>query len=244
MIVYRHRRLDNNIVFYIGIGKRKDRAFSKAGRNDYWKRIVDNKGYEVEIIASGISFEDAVELEILLIKEYGRKDLKKGFLCNMTDGGDGCKGREMSDKNRHSLSIANTGRKASEETKLKMSISQKGKNLGKKLTEEHKRKLSEKKIGRKISNETKIKMSIKSKNKTDTWRESMALAGVNKRGIKFSEEHKSKLSLAKRKKLINTATGLIYDSLTLAAKDLKTTKSTLGKKMNGQLKNDTDLKYL
>lgn len=244
MIVYRHRRLDNNIIFYIGIGKRKDRAFSKAGRNDYWKRIVDNKGYEVEIIASGISFEDAIELEILLIKEYGRKDLKKGFLCNMTDGGDGCKGREMSDKNRQSLSIANTGRKASEETKLKMSISQKGKNLGKKLTEEHKRKLSEKKIDRKISNETKIKMSIKSKNKTDTWRESMALAGVNKRGIKFSEEHKSKLSLAKRKKLINTATGLIYDSLTLAAKDLKTAKSTLGKKMNGQLKNDTDLKYL
>ena len=244
MIVYRHRRLDNNIVFYIGIGKRKDRAFSKAGRNNYWKRIVDSKGYEVEIIASGISFEEAIELEILLIKEYGRKDLKKGFLCNMTDGGDGCKGREMSDKNRRSLSIANTGRKASEETKLKISISLKGKTLGRKLTEEHKKKLSEKKLGRKLSEETKLKMGIKSKNKTEVWKKSMTLAGINKRGIVFSEEHKSKLGVSKRKKLINVKTGFIHDSLTLAAEFLGTTKGTLGKKMNGQIRNDTDLKYL
>ena len=137
-----------------------------------------------------------------------------------------------------------TGRKVSEETKVKMSLSQTGKNLGKKLTDEHKKKLSKIKIGKKPSIETKIKMSIKSKNKTEVWKKSMTLAGINKRGLVFSEEHKKKLSLTKRKKLINVKSGFIYDSLTLAAADLKTTKSTLGKKMNGQLKNNTDLKYL
>lgn len=74
MVVYRHRRLDTNDVFYIGIGDNK-RAYNKNARSVYWKRIVKKHGYNVEILVTDLSREDACELEILLIQEYGRKDL-------------------------------------------------------------------------------------------------------------------------------------------------------------------------
>ena len=88
-IVYRHRRLDNHEVFYIGIGRTEKRAYSKWNRNTYWKNIVSKHGYNVELLAKGLSWEDACELESFLIEEYGRKDLGTGQLVNMTDGGDG-----------------------------------------------------------------------------------------------------------------------------------------------------------
>ena len=42
--VYKHIRLDNNTVFYIGIGsdKKYKRAHSKCDRNLHWKRIIKN----------------------------------------------------------------------------------------------------------------------------------------------------------------------------------------------------------
>jgi len=88
MYVYRHRRLDNNTIFYIGIGSRKDRAYTKNSRNKYWKNITNKIKYQVEIIADNLERENACELEIFLIKQYGRKDLGLGKLVNMTDGGD------------------------------------------------------------------------------------------------------------------------------------------------------------
>ncbi len=90
-IVYRHRRLDNNEIFYIGFSKHDSlkRAYSKHSRTIYWSRIVEKVGYEVEILAQNINEEDAKELEVFLISLYGRKDLGKGILINMSDGGDG-----------------------------------------------------------------------------------------------------------------------------------------------------------
>ena len=57
-IVYRHIRLDNNKVFYVGIGNEK-RPYSKHGRNKHWNNIVNKTDYFVEIIAKNISLEDA-----------------------------------------------------------------------------------------------------------------------------------------------------------------------------------------
>ena len=88
-IVYRHRRLDNHKVFYVGIGKTEKRAYNKWDRNTYWKNIVSKHGYNIELLAKNLSWEDACELECFLIEEYGRKDLGTGQLVNMTDGGDG-----------------------------------------------------------------------------------------------------------------------------------------------------------
>lgn len=90
-VVYRHRRLDNFQVFYVGIGKNKYRAYEKSPlrRSEYWSRVVNKCGHEVEIVADNLSYEDAKELECFLIQLYGRKDLGTGQLINMTDGGDG-----------------------------------------------------------------------------------------------------------------------------------------------------------
>ena len=89
--VYRHYKLDTNDVFYIGMGKENNfrRAFSKRYRNSYWLNTVSKYGYSVDIVSKNISEEDAIELEIFLIKQYGRKDLGNGCLVNMTDGGEG-----------------------------------------------------------------------------------------------------------------------------------------------------------
>lgn len=97
--VYKHVRKDKNTIFYIGIGKiRTDklattfkmqhyRAYSKQGRNPIWKRIVAKSKYEVEIIITGISFNEAKNLEIELISKYGKLK-EKGFLSNISDGGE------------------------------------------------------------------------------------------------------------------------------------------------------------
>jgi hypothetical protein len=88
-IIYRHRRLDNNQIFYIGVGVNEKRAFVKRNRSLFWNNITSKTKYNVEIIQENLSQEDAFELEIFLIELYGRKDIKTGILCNLTDGGDG-----------------------------------------------------------------------------------------------------------------------------------------------------------
>lgn len=39
-IVYQHRRLDTNEVFYVGIGKTERRAYSIHGRSRHWSNVV------------------------------------------------------------------------------------------------------------------------------------------------------------------------------------------------------------
>ena len=87
-LVYRHLK-PNGEVFYIGIGVNKKRAYSKHGRNRYWHNVVNKYGYEVQILTNGIDYEFAKEIEMLLIAHYGRRDLNKGTLVNLTDGAEG-----------------------------------------------------------------------------------------------------------------------------------------------------------
>jgi len=114
-VVYRHRRLDTNEIFYIGIGVKEKRAYEKRSRNKLWENIVNKTEYKVEIIVKDIDYESAKELEILLIETYGRRDLDLGSLVNMTNGGDGNKG--MSQEQKNIISEKLTGKKQSEETK-------------------------------------------------------------------------------------------------------------------------------
>lgn len=80
-VVYRHIRLDNNKVFYIGMGN-EDRAYQITGRNQYWDHVYINYGHRVEILANNLSEEDALDLEALLILEYGRL-IEGGTLVNL-----------------------------------------------------------------------------------------------------------------------------------------------------------------
>jgi hypothetical protein len=124
MVVYRHRRLDNNQVFYVGIGTVK-RAKSHNGRSEFWKRIVNKTIYQVEIIAEDLSIEDAKELEILLIEQYGRRDLGLGNLVNLSDGGEGKAGhkhtQEFKDNQAKNMlgNTINKGRKHSSDVNIK-----------------------------------------------------------------------------------------------------------------------------
>ena len=69
--VYTHTRLDNNTVFYVGIGSDSDytRANSVKGRNPFWYRVIKKTDYKIDIVADGLSWEDVCEKEKNLIKE-------------------------------------------------------------------------------------------------------------------------------------------------------------------------------
>lgn len=88
-IVYEHYRKDTNEIFYVGIGKTIARSKSKSNRNRHWLSIVKNYGYEIKVTHQNITWEEACEIEVIKIKEYGRRDLESGPLVNLTDGGEG-----------------------------------------------------------------------------------------------------------------------------------------------------------
>lgn len=196
-VVYRHIRLDKNEVFYIGIGKAIKRAYSKKNRNTYWINIINKTNYEVEILFDDLSWEDACLKEIELIELYGRNDLNKGKLVNLTNGGDGTLNIIVSDDKKGRMSIKSKGflnpfygKKHTEENKIIMSEKAKGRKLtndiklkiseslkgeknywyNKKLSEEHKKKLSEIATGRKVSNEVKEKLRLNSPKRIEIFR--------------------------------------------------------------------------
>jgi hypothetical protein len=173
--VYKHITKDTNIIFYIGIGsdKKYKRANSKYKRNKYWHNIVNKHGYVIEIVKDGLSWEEACKIEIELISKYGRKDLGKGFLVNMTEGGDGIVGLIMTEeiKEKRRLSYVRGennpryGTKHSKETLQKMKDATKTRDntvYSRKKSKEEKEKMSISKLGNKNSRYG-IKMDEKDK---------------------------------------------------------------------------------
>jgi hypothetical protein len=122
-IVYKHKRIDNNQVFYIGIGSNLKRSYSIKNRNIHWRNIVNITEYQIEIVFNNITWKEACEVEKYLIAFYGRRDLGTGTLVNMTDGGEGRLGYKLSDEQKEVLSKKNIGKKHSNESKLKISNS-------------------------------------------------------------------------------------------------------------------------
>ena len=131
-IVYRHRRLDKNEVFYVGIGKKESRAYSfvKSRRNKIWNDIKSRSEVEVEIVARDLSWELACGLEQLMIAEYGRIDLGTGTLANLTDGGEGTINAKVWNKGLTGFVSARKGVKLSEEQKNKISKTKMGMQRG------------------------------------------------------------------------------------------------------------------
>lgn len=192
--VYRHTKLGTSEVFYIGVGtqKRFKRARTKDDRNEFWHNIVNKYGFEYEILSDNLAIEDAKELEILLIKEYGRRDLGVGTLVNLTDGGDGTFN----------------------------------------MTLEARRKISEALKGVPKSAEARKKQSNTTKDRI------------------FTEEHKNNLAKSREgknnncKKIIDTKTLVIFNSLREAAKHVGREESTFRDYLKGRLNNKTNMMYL
>jgi hypothetical protein len=101
------------------------RPYRKDKRNDIWYKITNKTDYVVEILHNNITWEEALNIEIKLIKQYGRLNNNTGILANMTDGGEGGYNKVVSDETKEKLRIVNTGTKKTESTRKKMSESQK-----------------------------------------------------------------------------------------------------------------------
>ena len=222
-VVYRHRKLDDGQVFYVGIGNKK-RPYVKNKRSSFWKNIVIKHGYEVEILAENMSLEDAKDIERLLIFEYGRIDLGTGTLCNLTDGGEGTcnvtpEVRKKISERRKGVRTLPIGYKRSDEFKLKISLSKKGKPStfkGKKHTEEAKAIIREKRAKQVFSLESSKKKS-------------QSLSGG-----------KNPFSI----KIIDTKTNVIYDTMKIAADAVGLKYTTLSAMLNGYCNNRTNLTKL
>ncbi len=114
-------------------------------------------------------------------------------------------GRKASEETRRRISAAGMGRKPSEETLRKRSVALKGKRL----SEEHKRKLSvaatgrpspqKGKPGRPLSEEAKRKLSVANKGKTLT-EEHKRKVGDASRGRQHTEESKRRMSESRKGK--------------------------------------------
>jgi hypothetical protein len=91
--VYEHWRTDRDECFYVGKGKNK-RAYNMKNRNPHHKAIqnkVIREGFaiEVRIVASGLTENEAFQLEIERIAFWRSYNID---LTNMTAGGDGVSG--------------------------------------------------------------------------------------------------------------------------------------------------------
>jgi len=142
--VYAYLRKSDNSPYYIGKGK-GSRAWDKNH-----SVVIPKDESRISIIAENLSESDAFNLEIKLISEFGRKDLGTGILRNMTNGGEGCSGRILSEELRSKISNTLKGKKKSKEAVAKRAKTRKGQPSalkGRKLTEEHRKKVSESLIG-------------------------------------------------------------------------------------------------
>lgn len=111
-------------LFYIGKGKSPRRAYNFFNRSAHWQNVVRKHGNpKVQVLANWNTEEEAFSHEVLLISCFRDMGYK---LCNITSGGEGASGREISDEHKARISAKLKGRKGvipSEETRKKMSLS-------------------------------------------------------------------------------------------------------------------------
>lgn len=220
--LYRHIRLDKNEVFYIGIGTTDDnhkRAYDTVQRSDFWKRITSKSDYRVEIVIDDLTDEEVFKKEREFISIYGRKDLNKGTLCNLSDGGEGNKGWIPSDEWRKAHSEARKGLKMSDEWRAKLSKAKKG--ISRPMSEAAKEKIRIANIGRKPTQKT-----IDAIKKANTGRS------------------KTKQELDKISKIIiDINTGVFYIGTQEVCDLYGYNKRTLMTYLNGTLPNKTPFRY-
>lgn len=198
-IVYIHISPVNKV--YIGITSQSVKERWRNGKGYkgciHFYNAINQHGwgnFTHKILFKNLSKEDAEQKERLLIAEYNSTDKRFGY--NIENGG-------------------NSNGKHSEETKIKISNS----NKGKKLTEETKSLLREKHKGKKLSPEHKKKLidilnkyrgCNKGHKTPDYVKEKISKAHLGK---KHSKEFCKKVSEAKNKKVKCIETGEIFKSV-------------------------------
>jgi hypothetical protein len=149
--------------FYVGKGKKNRLNDHKRGRSGPFMKAKMKSLNDKDIIPivlkinPNISDYESKKNEKYLIKAIGRRDLGLGPLCNLTDGGDGTCNKVITEKARSHSGTFKKGhtpwlkdKKMCNETKNKLSVSNKGKpgpRKGIKVSEETKLKMSTSKLG-------------------------------------------------------------------------------------------------
>lgn len=98
----------DDVIFYVGKGIGTRCAVTNS-RNNHWNNVVNKHGFNIEIIESDLEESKSFELELRLIKKYGRVDLGTGTLVNWTDGGEGLSGAVVSEATRKLFRIRSGG---------------------------------------------------------------------------------------------------------------------------------------
>lgn len=166
--------MKNNFYVYAYIRSR-DSKTATAGTPYYIGKGIDNRAFVkhhgikpplpecIIFLKENLFEQEALDLEIKLIAEYGRKDLNTGILNNKTNGGEGLKNPSLTTRKK----LSEAKRNESNETRLKRSIAAKNR-IRHPLSEETKKKISKANNGRKREEESKKKMSIAAKGKLKT----------------------------------------------------------------------------
>ena len=232
-VVYLHRRNDNNSIFYVGMGN-SSRVKDKGHRNDYWNNIVNKFGYYTDVVAKDLSVDDAYELEMFLISELGRKDLKKGDLVNMTDGGDGCNNwnddrtKNMIEKNRDNMKSVSQYNSKGEFIKSYRSISEASKQSD--IARQSIRDCVNGKLNT-AGGFAWVLSSVKYNHNPNRWDN-----GSN--AMKGGKNPNAKI-------VLNEETGIFYESLSTAFESQSKYKmSAFRAQISGQNKNITNFKYV
>ena len=136
---------------------------SKTDDYQYFHNAIRKYGWESfdwEVLYSSEDKEHCLLMEKHFIREYNC--FGNGF--NLTLGGEGTFGWIHTDETKLKISTSNKGKKLSDEHKKLLSEKHKGKispNKGRKFSEETKLKMSASKLGKKRDEETKKKIAEK-----------------------------------------------------------------------------------
>lgn len=130
-------KITNKVTGKIYIGITNQGSGTRYRHHWYEARIGDpcpihksmakygEENFTLEIIDFADTYEELKEKEKFYIKKFNSTDRSIGY--NLTEGGDGTFGRLHSEETKEKIRQKALGRKISDETKKKMSISRKGK---------------------------------------------------------------------------------------------------------------------
>jgi hypothetical protein len=178
--VYAYLREDGT-PYYIGKGKGR-RIKDKRGRNATPPNDISRIVKLHENLTEGEAFQKEKEL----IKLYGRKDLGTGILRNLTDGGEGASNKNP--ETLEKLRIAGRNRIYSEETKRKISKS----NKGKVITPESIKRMVETRMKNgnyKVSEETRKKISESNKGRIKSEEERKNISEGLRKNVKIGKDN-------------------------------------------------------
>lgn len=89
--------------YYVGVATKRTRPIAPHSFQIPKDRRL------IRIMKTGLTWDEAVEWERRYIAHYGRVDQETGCLWNMTDGGEGRYGYELSEEEKIALSLAHRG---------------------------------------------------------------------------------------------------------------------------------------